>query len=128
MNEGTVEEWILKAEGDFDYALLGIRQRKPKSFDPICFHCQQCAEKYLKAFLVRHQVRLKRIHELTELNRLCVRVDPTFEMIFDAVEILEPYAVAIRYPGLQATKEDAKKAVATMKQIRAFTRARLGLK
>lgn len=128
MNEGTFEEWLAKAESDYEYALLGIRHRNLKSFDPICFHCQQCAEKYLKAFLTRHRVPFKRVHELANLNRLCVQIDSTFKLIFDWLEILDPYAVAIRYPGLQVEREDAKEAVATMKKIRKFTRARLGLK
>ena len=44
-------EWVSKAEGDF--AVVGIlrRSRKPGRRDAICFHCQQCAEKYLKARL-----------------------------------------------------------------------------
>lgn len=105
-----------------------MRQKKIKSFDPICFHCQQTAEKYLKAFLTRQKKPFRKVHNLANLNHLCAEADNTFTLIFDVVEILEPYAVAIRYPGLQATEEDAKQAVAAMKQIRKFVRARLGLR
>jgi hypothetical protein len=57
-----------------------------------------------------------------------MQVDSTFNLIAQQVIELEPYAVVIRYPGLHATKEEAKKAVMTRKQIRTFIRARLGLK
>lgn len=128
MNEGTVEEWIQKAEIDYNYALVGLRQKKLILFDGVCNHAQQCAEKYLKAFLTHHNVEFRRIHDLEELNRECIKVDPTFKLIDDALDVLKPYAVAIRYPGLQTEKEDAQEAVRIMKAIRAFVRIRLGLK
>jgi hypothetical protein len=56
------------------------------------------------------------------------KVDEAFKLIFDALMILNPYSVDIRYPGTSATQEDARDAVAAMKQVRAFVRARLGLK
>lgn len=127
MNEGTVEEWVQKAEVDFNYALVGLRQKKLELFDGVCYHTQQCAEKYLKAFLTRHKVEFERIHKLNELNRGCMEADPTFKLIEDLLDVLEPYAVAVRYPGMQTDKEDAKEAVKTMKTIRAFVRMRLGL-
>ena len=128
MLDETLEEWIAKEEQDYQYALLGMRQRKNPLYDGVCFHSQQCAEKYLKGFLVRHQVDFKKVHDLDELYNLAFSLDESFEMIFDALMIVNPYSVVIRYPGASATKEDAREAVAAMKQIRTFVRARLGLK
>jgi len=42
-------EWIGKAEGDFVMMEREGRARKQRNHDGICFHAQQCAEKYLKA-------------------------------------------------------------------------------
>ncbi len=120
-------DWLNKAEQDFQYARLGMRQRKQPLYDGVCFHAQQCAEKYLKAFLTRHHIEFRRVHDLDELLRLCTQVDEAFKLIFDALMILNPYSVDIRYPGTSATQEDARDAVAAMKQVRAFVRARLGL-
>ncbi len=39
---------------------------------------------------------------------------------------LLPYAVAFRYPGEEATKEESQKAVLAMKNVREFLRQRLG--
>jgi HEPN domain-containing protein len=44
-------EWVAKAENDFATALRESRVRKNPNYDAVCFHAQQCAEKYLKARL-----------------------------------------------------------------------------
>jgi HEPN domain-containing protein len=44
-------EWVAKAEGDFHTARREARVRQAPNYDAVCFHCQQSAEKYLKAFL-----------------------------------------------------------------------------
>jgi HEPN domain-containing protein len=44
-------EWIDKAEGDFATARREIRVRQAPNYDAVCFHAQQCVEKYLKARL-----------------------------------------------------------------------------
>ena len=55
MNEVT-REWVDKAESDFDTADLTLHGREAPIIDAVCFHSQQCAEKYLKAFLQEHRV------------------------------------------------------------------------
>ena len=44
-------EWVEKADADFATASREMRVRKAPNFDAVCFHAQQCAEKYLKAIL-----------------------------------------------------------------------------
>ena len=44
-------EWVEKAEADRSTARRELRVRKAPNFDAVCFHSQQCAEKYLKAVL-----------------------------------------------------------------------------
>ena len=46
------KEWVKKAERDFTSANREWRARKNPNYDGLCFHCQQCAEKYLKACLL----------------------------------------------------------------------------
>ena len=50
MNLETVRAWIQKAESDLKVAKDQMKEPNPAT-DAICFHSQQCAEKYLKAFL-----------------------------------------------------------------------------
>ena len=52
---GLVHEWVEKAEGDFQSAQRELRARKAPNYDAAFFHSQQCAEKYLKAFLVSNR-------------------------------------------------------------------------
>lgn len=128
MPEDSTEDWIRKAEQDFEYARIGIRQRKAALYDGVCFHAQQCAEKYVKAFLVRHDIAFRKTHDLIELQRLCSQVDSAFKLITDPLKLLFVYAVDVRYPGMTATIEDAREAISAMKQVRKFVRARLGLR
>ena len=51
-----VQEWIEKAEGDFRTAQREARVRKQPNHEAVCFHSQQCAEKYLKAYLQEQQI------------------------------------------------------------------------
>ena len=73
-----VAEWVRKAEDDFETATRIMRWRKKPQPDAVCYHCQQCAEKYLKAFLVLHSVDFPRIHHLPKLNELCASVEGSF--------------------------------------------------
>ena len=69
------EQWVRKAEGDWDAVLLLRRSRKPSRYDAIRFHCQQCAEKYLKARLQEAGIRFPRIHDLAALLLLTLPIE-----------------------------------------------------
>jgi hypothetical protein len=47
------QEWIEKAEGDFRTARRELQAKRLPNYDAVCFHAQQCAEKYLKARLCK---------------------------------------------------------------------------
>jgi HEPN domain-containing protein len=69
-----VDEWAQKAEGDFQTATRMMRWRKKPQLDSVCYHCQQCAEKYVKAFLVQHDVAFPWIHNLPIRMTLALRL------------------------------------------------------
>jgi HEPN domain-containing protein len=94
----------------------------------VCFHCQQCAEKYLKAYLQEHSVEFERNHELVPLMRLCASLDPAFEVLKRDLESLKRYAVAVRYPGIRVTRKSAEGAFHSAKRVRKFVRNKLGIK
>jgi HEPN domain-containing protein len=120
-----LEEWIKKAEEDYEVANILARKRKQPTSDAVCFHCQQCCEKYLKAFLVKHQITYPKTHDLLRFQALCLSVDPSFALINDLLEDLNPYSVEFRYPGEFATPDEAKTAVGAMKNVREFIRVKL---
>jgi HEPN domain-containing protein len=121
------KEWIDKAEGDFHTADREARVRKAPNYDAVCFHAQQCAEKYLKAYLQERGQPFPRVHDLIELLELVLPYDGTFELQRELLKELDGYAVEFRYPGELATKEDARAALRTMKTVRGFVRSRLEL-
>ncbi|OGO40538.1 MAG: hypothetical protein A2Z03_01085 [Chloroflexi bacterium RBG_16_56_8] len=120
-------EWIRVAEEDYQGALDLARRRKDPLPNAVCFHCQQCVEKYLKAIMARHGIEPPRIHSLLNLNKSCVSIDSSFLLIADLLERLDPYSVETRYPGHPLELEDAREALDAMKQARQFIRAKLGL-
>jgi hypothetical protein len=73
-------------------------------------------------------VNFERRHDLVTLNELCLRQDPDFRMLENAITDLEPCSPAVRYPGTSATETEARTAFEAMKVVRKFVRAKLGLK
>ena len=128
MNAEYVAEWIAKAEVDYDGAIILARQRRKFLPDLLCWTCQQCVEKYFKAFLARHRVKFERTHDLGELHKLCLSEDSDFRLIANVLDPLVPCAPPVRYPGASASPEQARAAFEVMKQARKFIRAKLGLR
>ena len=124
----AVDEWISKAEGDFATTGRELRARKAPNYDAVCFHAQQCAEKYLKAVLQENKKHIPKIHNLVELMLLCEEIDSSFEMLRTDLLTVERFAVHTRYPGETAEKEDAQSAYAAAETVRKFVPQRLGLK
>jgi HEPN domain-containing protein len=91
-------EWIAKAEGDFIIAGRELRARKSPIYDAVCFHAQQCAEKYLKAFLQENEQDIPKIHNLIELLKLGKEIDASLELLQTDLWLLERFSVRFR-PG-----------------------------
>lgn len=123
----VVAEWISKAEGDFLTAGRELRARESPNYDAVCFHSQQCAEKYLKAVLQANKKHIPKIHYLLELMTLITKFDASFEFLRADLESLEDYSVRYRYPGEFAVKDEAKAAHQAAKVVREFVRQKLGL-
>ncbi len=121
-----VAEWVAKAEGDFVTARRERYARRSPNYDAACFHAQQMAEKYLKAFLQDHLLPTPRTHDLVELFSLCQPIDPTLALVEPDLKGLSGYAVGIRYPGQTVGKEEAVQAIRQASIVRQFIRERLG--
>jgi HEPN domain-containing protein len=89
--------WFLKAENDLKAARQIMLMAAPPT-DTICFHAQQCAEKYLKGLLTYHQIAAPKTHSLEELARLCEQAVPGITTELTEVETLTSYGVQVRYP------------------------------
>lgn len=120
------KEWIEKAEEDYRTAIREIRVKKEPSYDVVCFHAQQCVEKYLKALLQEKKTRFPNTHDLVELLRLCLTSYPQLEKYKESFSKITDYAVDFRYPGIFATRATAKEAVEIMKEAKKSIRRCLG--
>ena len=112
-------QWLRRADADFALAdhLLG----QGESFlNAAAFNSQQAAEKYLKAFLVWHQVAFPKTHDLEEILDLVETVDANLAGSLRDVIVLTPYGVELRYPGDRpdVTPDLAREAVELARKVR----------
>ena len=110
-------EWLCKAEEDYTVA-LGLLRRRRIPADSICFHCQQAAEKFLKAVLQKNAIRFGKTHDLESLARLAGKAAPSLLLLSDDLKLLSDYAVKYRYPGFRATPRQARDAVAALRRVK----------
>jgi HEPN domain-containing protein len=120
-----VYEWLRKARHDRRMAEAGLAQTPPIT-DAAAFHCQQAAEKCIKAYLLYRQHAFERIHDLRALLDACVQLDPAWEQLRDTVEPLTAYAVRFRYPGVSdPSVEEVRAALAVVAAVEDFVVRRL---
>ena len=119
-------DWIRKAEIDFKTA-DHLFQSGPDFAEGAAFHSQQAAEKYLKAFLVWHQIEFPKTHDIEALLKLAGRTDDKIPEILREAIILTPYGVDYRYPGEypEVSRSDAERALRLADHVRAEVRSRL---
>ena len=82
--KASTREWIVRAEEDFAVVLTLARPRKKPLWAPLCFHAQQCAEKYLKARLQEAGLAFPRTHSLPGLLQLVLPVQPLWSALSPA--------------------------------------------
>lgn len=116
-----VRLWLLKAQRDLG-AAHKMAGGQDAYLDVAIYHCQQGAEKALKGFLVFHDQRVEKTHDLSLLVNLAVRADSGFTQWLDAAEQLTPYATAFRYPGeaLAPSAQEFQKALQAAEGLYAF--------
>ena len=119
-------EWVRKAEADFLAAQKLVSGSAPLH-DAVCFHCQQAAEKYLKAQLVELGLAVPRTHNLIALLPLLVPHYRSLRRFRRGLDFLTRFAVETRYPGETATKRQAASARRWAAEVRDACRTLLGL-
>ena len=114
--------WIDLAKEDEKMAELAL---KAKLYNQVCFHCQQGAEKLLKAFLLKKKGKFPKIHSLTELLILASGVDKNLMRLKNDCLYLDQFYVPTRYPDAPLenlpegapNEQDAKKAMNIVRKI-----------
>lgn len=111
-------EWIEKAEGDWATLTREHRARTNPNYDAVCFHAQQCAEKYLKARFQEAEIAFAKTHDLEKLLDDLLFLEPDWNGFRNEAIALTAFAVEFRYPGMKAIKSDAGSAVKYCRLIR----------
>jgi len=104
-----LEDWLKIARKDWERAKRNLEDEDPEAAG---FFLQQSVEKYLKAFLLQHGWKLKKIHELDALLDEAIAYEPTLQTFYKFCERITGYYFADRYPplgALEITCEDIKK-------------------
>lgn len=116
----VVNAWLKKAENDLRTAEYIMTMDDPP-YDTVCFHAQQCAEKYIKGFLTFHEIDFPKTHSIEDLVLLCEDIAPSLESEIGDVEVLSIYAVETRYPSeiyYEIPEEKAREAIEFAKRIK----------
>ena len=92
------QEWVEFAERDFEASKFLAESHNPP-FEIIACHCQQTAEKYLKAMLIEDGQQVPFIHDLGKLNSECRKIRSELSSIQNICESLTPFGTVTRYPG-----------------------------
>jgi HEPN domain-containing protein len=94
--------------------------------DQVCFHCQQCAEKYLKAVLHELGVAFSKTHDLEGLLDLLLPHHSALGRFRRGLRFLTEFAVDPRYPLMRTTKRQAASALRWAGKLRLACRNLLG--
>jgi HEPN domain-containing protein len=104
-----------------------LARGKTPLHDGVCFHCQQCVEKYLKGLLEELAHPIPKIHDL---DVILDRVEPNYsslKSIRRGMSFLTQFSVAMRYPGFDATRRQVKAALRWMERVRKDARRLLAI-
>ena len=85
-------QWLAKANNDLLNADNNLKSERIP-FDTVCFHCQQAAEKMLKAFLVANGQPYPFTHDLLAILERVLSIRADAERLRDALAILMPHAI-----------------------------------
>ena len=122
----VLREWLAKADNDLTTAAHTLTLGEDCPTDTVCFHAQQCVEKYIKALLVFRATAFPKTHDIHVLRALLPpKLRPKLESRVQ--DRLTQYATVMRYPGAgpDVPLPEARKAVAIARRVRKEVRKRL---
>lgn len=121
-----IKGWMKIANDDLSVAneLLNNDNIYPRS---ICFHCQQSAEKYFKAYLVYFDLDIIKTHDLATLIKRLSEQDAGVAAFITSASVLTPYAISARYLDdfEPISEDDAKEAYSLAKEIKDYIQSKI---
>lgn len=122
----VVGEWVSKAENDLKNAAYTLQMGEECPTDTVCFHAQQCVEKYLKALLVLKGIDFPKTHDVSRIVSFLPK-SVGIKLTAEEQGRLTSYATVTRYPGDYGpiSLAEARKAVKIARRIRKEIRVHL---
>ena len=132
MLSDNVKKWIKYSKNDLDLSIDEMNRNvisKHKRYEAILYHCQQSAEKVLKAYII-HNGSTQWGHDLETIRAKCALYDVSFngERIRGHCNYLTHF-IAARYPDFRMSVDasNATRAINSAKRIFDFTIKKIGL-
>lgn len=129
--KNTWQTWVQYARNDMKIATNEMsKEVNPKSrpFEGILYHCQQCAEKMLKAYLIHHGAHAWG-HDLEMLRNQCAQYDQGFNSsrLINHCIFLSAF-IGARYPDftMSVDASNATRGINSAKRIYDFVSDKLG--
>jgi len=101
MDEATAElvrDWLTRASHDLQEARILATAENPL-LDAAIYHCQQAAEKAVKAWLQSKDDPVPKTHDIEDLVEQAAKLTPDFQQLAKPAAVLTSYVSAFRYPG-----------------------------
>jgi len=117
------------ADDDFRFAETNLKGGS-EFYAQICFHFQQAAEKYLKAYIIGKGIEFEKVHDLVHLLKSCSGFEPAFAVLKEDCILLNTAYIETRYPvhwPTEYTKEAAEQARSAAVNIALMVRHQLGM-
>jgi HEPN domain-containing protein len=92
-----VQKWLIKTQHDLASARK-LAADPDAYLDTASYFCQQAAEKAIKAFLVFHDQRFEKIHDIRKIILQAIPVEDRFYVWIEKASFLTSYVSAFRYP------------------------------
>ena len=120
-----VAERVAKAEEDLKTAAHTLKLGPSCPTATVCFHAQQSAKKYLKAYLVYRGVPVPKSHDIEDLV-MPIPTQARPDLTVEEQALLTEYAVGTRYPGWRdVLLREAREAVMLARRVRRHVRSLL---
>lgn len=94
----NINEWLRFSNMDLDSAKYLLENMHPAPLEVICYHCQQAAEKFIKAVIISFDIEIEKTHDLVRLINILRKSTEIPEIIVDSAEMLTQFATKSRYP------------------------------
>lgn len=108
MKEDDPLAWVEKAEEDWITADTMMKRHKVFT-GVVCYHFQQCAEKYIKAIIIHKGSTFPKTHDLNALSSISEANGVLIGMTESDLETLSGYAITARYPSADPSKKICEK-------------------